>query len=240
MDPLDQHLVDAGAAWRQAQPEPPDLDRMIATLDRGRRRGFSSRFTFVFVAGLLLLAAVAAAPGVGAMLNQLRNGLPATATATASPSPTPSAPPASQPGPTPTATATALPTATPVPDPSSVSDAVRAATLVDAYEAALVAGQWQTAFDMLAPASPTHGTGVAAYEAERAPYYESVAGEYSVGTATRVTDGSQYDPLIDGADLSRAYLVEVAYPAMAGNNAGYEQFVVAPDTSGTWRIWPVR
>jgi hypothetical protein len=27
---------------------------------------------------------------------------------------------------------------------------------------------------------------------------------------------------------------------MSDNNAGYEQFVVAPVASGTWWIWPVR
>ena len=43
-----------------------------------------------------------------------------------------------------------------------------------------------------------------------------------------------------GADRAKAWLIQVDYPALAGNNAGYEQFVVAPDSGGTWRIWPVR
>ena len=53
-------------------------------------------------------------------------------------------------------------------------------------------------------------------------------------------DWTTYAPLTQGADLTQAYLIEVDYPALSGNNAGYEQFVVAPDTSGTLRIWPVR
>ncbi|HLO34947.1 MAG TPA: hypothetical protein VK194_02650, partial [Candidatus Deferrimicrobium sp.] len=116
-----------------------------------------------------------------------------------------------------------------------------ATALLDRYEAALVAGEWQTAFDMLAPASPTRGTGIAAYSAERAPYFTTVAGRYVIGTPTQqVPDWTTYAPLIDGAVVSRAYLVEVDYPAMKNNNAGYEQFVVAPDASGTWWVWPVR
>jgi hypothetical protein len=113
--------------------------------------------------------------------------------------------------------------------------------LIDSYEAALVAGKWQTAFDMLAPGSPTRGTALADYASERAAYYTSVAGRYTIGAPTRnVPDWTTYAPLIDGADVSRAYLVEVDYPALSGNNAGYEQFVVGPDASGKWWIWPVR
>jgi hypothetical protein len=82
--------------------------------------------------------------------------------------------------------------------------------------------------------------GLAAYAAERAPYYASVDGRYAIGAPTQVPDWSTYAPLIDGADLTRASLIEVDYPAMSNNNAGYEQFVVAPDASSRWWIWPVR
>ncbi|HLO34524.1 MAG TPA: hypothetical protein VK194_00515, partial [Candidatus Deferrimicrobium sp.] len=82
MDPLDQRLTDAGAAWRQSQPEPLSVDRLVAGLERRRSRTFSPRFAFVFATGLVLLAAVAAAPGVGSFLEGLRSGLPVAATAT--------------------------------------------------------------------------------------------------------------------------------------------------------------
>ena len=36
MDPFDQRLTDAGAAWRQSQPEPPDLNRIVARLEPRR------------------------------------------------------------------------------------------------------------------------------------------------------------------------------------------------------------
>jgi hypothetical protein len=229
MDPLDQRLTDAGAAWRTSQPEPPDLDRLVAGLAPRRSRAFSPRFAFVFVAGLLLLAAVAVAPGLGGIFEARNNGLPVAATST---------PTSTTPTPTPISTATPTLTAEPTSQPG---DLARAKALLESYEAALIAGEWQTAFDMLAPASPTRGMGAAAYAAERAPYYTSVAGRYTIGAPTQqVPDWTTYAPLIDGADLSRAYLIEVDYPALSGNNAGYEQFVVAPDASDIWRIWPVR
>ena len=232
MDPLDQRLIDAGAAWRQAQPDAPDLNRLVAGLERRRSRAFPSRFTFAFVAGLLVLSAIAVAPGVGSFLDRFRNGAPVTVVPTPSPSVAPSEPPATTPSPS----ASPSPSSTPLP-----SGPEAATALVDRYEAALVAGRWQTAFDLLAPASPTHGTGLTAYAAERAPFFQSVAGRYTIGAPTRdVPDWTAYAPLINGADTTRAYLVEVDYPALSGNNAGYEQFVVGPDASGTWWIWPVR
>lgn len=225
MDPLDQRLTDAGTAWRGSQPEPPDLDRLVAGLDRRRPRAFSPRLGFLFAAGLVLLGAVAVASGVGGIFQAPRNGLPVTPTST--PAPTTSQVPKT-PAPTPEAT-------------SQPSDGKQAAILLDSYEKALVAGKWQTAFDMLAPASLTREMGSAAYADERAPYYASVAGRYTIGAPTQqVPDWTTYSPLIEGADLSRASLIEVDYPELSNNNAGYEQFVVAPDASGTWWIWPVR
>jgi hypothetical protein len=226
MDPLDQRLTDAGTAWRQAQPEPPDLDPMVALLDRRRSRVFPSRLALVFVAGLLLLAAVAVAPGVGGIFR----GSTAVPPVTASASPVPTSVPSQ-------ATTTPAPTAS---APSQPSDVDRATALLDSYEAALVAGKWQTAFDMLAPTSLVRASAFSAYAAERAAYFESVAGRYTLGVPTRQVDWTSYAPLIAGADVSRAYLIEVDYPALSGNNAGYEQFVVAPDANANWRIWPVR
>ena len=229
MDPLDQRLTDAGDAWRQTQPEPPDLNRMIVALQRRRSGLFAGRLVYAFIAGLLLIAAVALAPGVGGFLNQFRP--PVTGVPTASPSATPSQTPAS-PAPTP---------ASPAPSPlASLSDRETATDLVNRYETALVAGNWQTAFDLLATSSPTHQAGLDAFASERAPYFVSVGGRYVIRDPASATDWATYGPLVAGADRSRAWLIEVDYPALSNNNAGYEQFVVAPDSGGTWRIWPVR
>ena len=229
MDPLDQRLTDAGIAWRQTQPEPPDLDPMIVALRRRGSGRFSGRLMFALVAALLLAAALAVAPGVGSLLQQVQPPVPVVA------SPSPSVPSSQAP-------ASAAPTpSSPAPSPSvSPNDRLTATDLVDRYETALVAGKWQTAFDLLAPTSLTREAGLDAFAAERAQYFVSVDGQWVIGSISNATDWESWGPTVAGAERSRAYLVEVDYPALSGNNAGYEQFVVAPDAGGTWRIWPVR
>jgi hypothetical protein len=228
MDPLDQRLTDAGLAWRRTQPEPPDLDRMVVALRRHRSGLFQGRLMFAFVATLLLAAAIAVAPGVGSFLQgQNHNPSPVVP---ASPSSTPGQPSARP----------SLPVS-PKPSPSvAASERQLASDLVDRYESALVAGKWQTAFDLLAPTSLTHDAGFASFEDERAAFFDSVNGRYTLSDPKRATDWASYGPLTTGADRTKAWLIQVDYPALAGNNAGFEQFVVAPDASGTLRIWPVR
>jgi hypothetical protein len=226
MDPLDQHLRNAGAAWRQSQPEPPDLDRMIVALRRERSGLVPRRLMFAFVATLLLAAALAVAPGIGSFLHQLQPSTPIVVAPT--PSPEPSQTPS-------------RPSTSPVPSPTaSASDSAVATDLVQRYESALVAGQWQTAFDLLAPTSLTHEAGLAQFSSERAAFFQSVKGRVTIGKPSPATDWASYGPVVTGADRTRAWLIEVDYPALSGNNAGFEQFVVAPDSGGTWRIWPVR
>lgn len=228
MDPLDQRLTDAGLAWRRTQPEPPDLDRMIVALRQRRSSLFQGRLMVTFLAGLLLVAAIAIAPGVGGFLQGNHSPAPIV----------PTAPPSTTPAPT-----VASPSPSTQPDPSASAvpgESVQAVELVRQYEDALVAAKWQVAFDMLGTTSPTHESGFASFKDERAAYFDSVRGRYTIGDPARVTDWTDYAPIVDGADRTRAWFIEVDYPALAGNNAGYEQFVVAPDTTGTWRIWPVR
>jgi hypothetical protein len=224
MDPLETRLTAAGSDWRDSQPQPPDLQLMVARLDARPRRGLGSRFAFVLVAGLLALSAIAAASGVGGLF---RTTPPAVQTAV----------PSSSPDPTPSASS---PIASPIPTgPSQGDDAAQATALLDGYEAALVAGDWQGAFDMLGPGTPARDAGSTTYASEREAFFRSVQGRYTIGSPTQeLPDWAT--PLIVGADRSRAYLLQVDYPALAGNNAGFEQFVVAPDAGGIWRIWPVR
>jgi hypothetical protein len=190
---------------------------------------------YAFVAGLLLAAALAIAPGLGAFVHPLQGPVPAAAT---SPSAIPSRAPVSH-EPTPVAAkptpAGHEPSGSTVPGPRAV-----ALDLVDRYEADLVAGRWSAAFGLLAPTSLTFEAGLDAFASERAAFFDSVDGRYTLGSPVRVRDWSGYESLVSGAVRSRAWLIEVDYPALSNNNAGYEQFVVAPDTTGTWRIWPVR
>jgi hypothetical protein len=228
MDPLDQRLTDAGLAWRRTQPEPPDLDRMVVALRRHRSGLFQGRLMYTFLAGLLLVAALAVAPGVGSFLQGNHSPAPTIPTTPPSATPAPTAP-------SPSVSTKPEPSAPAVP-----SDSDRAVELVHQYEDALVSAKWQVAFDLLGTTSLTHDAGFATFKDERAAYFDSVKGRYTVGDPARVTDWTDYAPLVQGADRTRAWLIEVDYPALAGNNAGYEQFVVAPDAGGTWRIWPVR
>lgn len=66
MDPVEQRLLDAGAAWRGARPESPAIEALVAGLDPGHRRPiWGSLWPRGAIAGLLLLAAgLAAAPAV--------------------------------------------------------------------------------------------------------------------------------------------------------------------------------
>src|SRR4051794_31868062 len=218
MDPLDQRLTDAGAHWRSAQPRPPDLDRLVAGLDRGRGRPFPFRLALV-AAGLIVLGALAVVPGAGGFLRGTDGTIPAMPTAAPSPTAGACGPDTACPSPS---TAASSPTAHP-------DDAAAAVAQVDRYEAALVAGDWQTAFDMLAPSSPTHEAGYAAYADERAAYYESVGERYVIGTPTPVDRGA-----------GPTFAIEVDYPALAGNNAGFDLFEVAQDSDGAWKITPSR
>jgi len=122
----------------------------------------------------------------------------------------------------------------------AVGDRRRARDMVDRYENALIAGDWEAAFELLSPTSLTREMGLEAFASERAAYFDSAGDRYVLADPARVSDWMDIAPLVVRAERPRAWLVEVTYPALAGNNAGYEQLVVAPDENGTWRIWPVR
>ena len=140
-------------------------------------------------------------------------------------------------------------------------DATKAGALVDAYEGALVAGNWREAWGMLSTADQAvwlSGDTSAVPLALRAQWGQpcrlrlrsglptSTAWPVATTCQCRLTmrPPSPSGPLV-WAPL-RAPISGVAlssgrdYPALAGNNAGWEMFLVAPDTNGDWRIWNVR
>ncbi len=154
----------------------------------------------------------------------------------------------------PTAPASASQPASPTLDAPSVApqagttqdpgDADKAAGLADNYERALVDGRWQAAWDMLSPADQALRGTFADYTSERSAYFHSVAGRYTLSAPTHdaavLTNWTSSPDLVRGADLSRAFIVQADYPALAGNNAGFEVLLVAPGSSGAWQIWVVR
>jgi hypothetical protein len=176
-----------------------------------------------FLVGLLISAALVAAPSVASSVHQLQIPAASAATDPATVITTRTVRGAAAP-----VVRQAAPPATPGPRDVAV-------TIVERYESALVAGDWSVAFDLLAATSLTHEAGFGTFAAERAAFFESVDGRYVIADPTRVTSWTGYGPTVNGAFRPRAWLTEVAYPALTGNNAGYEQFVVAPDASGAWK-----
>ncbi len=155
------------------------------------------------------------------------------------PTPAPPQPAPITPGPSFAAPATPLALGTPRPGDSAI-----ASSLATRYERALVAGQWQTAWDLLAPASQkVPYTDYANFVYERSAFFKSVAGRFVVKPpshdATALTSWvASLLPL--SANLDRAFLIEVDYPALVTNPAGWTMLLVAPDESETWKIWVLR
>jgi hypothetical protein len=119
-----------------------------------------------------------------------------------------------------------------------------AALVTDRYERALVDGRWQEAWDMLAPVDQVQRVTFGDYVYERKAYFQSVAGRYTLSAPTNdpaaLATWTSNAEFVQGADLARAFIVQADYPALAGNNAGYEVLLVAPVADGAWRIWEVR
>ena len=118
---------------------------------------------------------------------------------------------------------------------STAADVAAAAAAVDAYTRLLVQGDWSSAYAALAPASRAQWGSLANFKYERSAYFKSVAGRYTVVPAP-IDMGSIADWLPGtygtAIDASHAVLVEVDYPALAGNNAGYGLYLVAPGSAG--------
>jgi hypothetical protein len=135
------------------------------------------------------------------------------------------------------------PTISPVgltPAPSGAADA---AATVKAYIDALIRGDMPGAWAMLGAEAQSQIGSFADYSSERTAYFASVNGQYQLLDPANGPDLAKW--LTAGApasaDMSRAFAIEVDYPALAGNNAGYEVYLAAPEiASGTWRIWPLR
>lgn len=166
----------------------------------------------------------------------------------ASQGPQPSQPPV---GASPSAAASAIPTpspsaptsAAPTSSPSSSASAASAAVaIVDTYTNDLVKGDYAGAWALLAPDGPSRDLSFADWSSERALFFKSVAGRYTI-----LVSPSDVGPLATwlaspwsaSIDLARALVVEVAYPALAGNNAGYSVYIVNPTATGL-QIYDVR
>lgn len=113
---------------------------------------------------------------------------------------------------------------------------------MEQYTAALVRGDYATAYGMLSPETQGQWQSLADYVSERSAFFKTVAGRYvvqvwpsDVGPITNwLTDSNRAF-----IDLRHAVLVEADYPALALNNAGWELFIVSPGANGL-QIFQVR
>jgi len=102
----------------------------------------------------------------------------------------------------------------------------------------------------LAPEQQVHRVSYKLFAQERSEFFKSVKGRYRITAPSHnadeirkwfVPDNFPAAPIYPATpDYDRAFLVQVDFPAMAGNNAGFEVLLAAPDTSQHWFLWEVR
>lgn len=125
--------------------------------------------------------------------------------------------------------------------PSAGEDAAQATSTAIAYLDALVAAQYADAWQLLSPDAQRQDGSLQAFSSERAAFYAQAGGEYTLSAPDRTAAAiGQWLPRDFHGDTERASVLRVDHPALSGNNAGWEMFVVAPDVDGAWRIWVAR
>lgn len=118
------------------------------------------------------------------------------------------------------------------------------------YLERLVAHDFAGAWLLLGDEERAHRGSEAAFADERKAFFTSAGSEFTLSVPTHdlaaiwawviPENPPSATPNLAGPDYDRAFLVEVDYPALAGNNAGWEVLLVAPDPTGAWRIWQLR
>jgi hypothetical protein len=158
-------------------------------------------------------------------------------------SPSPSASPSAAPTalPAPTATPSPTQTATPTPLPTGVPGAL---AFVQAYEDALLTGNFDQAWSMIAPGSMAGAT-LDSYTAERTAFLQTSGKGYAVVAnppdSMPLAGWLNGQPFAAQIDQAHAVLVKVTWTALADNNAGWEMWVVNPVSGGAgWELYEVR
>jgi hypothetical protein len=146
--------------------------------------------------------------------------------------------------------------AAPTLDPAKVAagqprpgDAALAVDVARRYEDAVAARKWDAAWALLAPEQQAMRTSREEFADERGAFMTSTGGVYVARPPTH--DPAEIRRWVVPEDLTRpiypvtpdydrAFLVEVDFPRLAGNNAGWEMLLVAPIKDGSWFIWVIR
>ncbi len=214
--------------------------------------------SFANAAAGLLLAVAAAAVVLAAVASRVPGsvgGPVASETATPTAEVTASATPVddahSGPWPTPpiepsaSASETASPSLSSQETPSA-EDTQAARDFLDRYLANLVAGRYADAYAMLAPSMASQGS-LATFTRNQTEWFHANGGRYTITAWPKgvipiadwiAPNASPYD--MTSIDLRHAVLLEVDYPALAGNNAGWEMYIVNRTASGSLEIYQVR
>lgn len=129
-------------------------------------------------------------------------------------------------------------------------DAATAAELAARFENAVAAQDWAAAWALLPPELKAAQGAFDDFAADRSAFWNATGGVYRAS-----------DPRHDPAEIrrwvvpdnypaagvfpatpnyDRAFLVRVDFPRLAGNNAGWEELLVAPLADGRWFIWVLR
>jgi hypothetical protein len=120
------------------------------------------------------------------------------------------------------------------------SDAEMASLVARAYVEELIAGRYADAWTRLAPRSQALWGSVEPYARERAAFYRGAGPEYrlSAPDSSEAALAAWLPAGFDG-DRLRASVLELEYVRISGP-AGLSVLVVAPDATGSWRIWIAR
>lgn len=129
--------------------------------------------------------------------------------------------------------------------PEATADSAIAQDLATDYADALLTDRMADAWALLAPESHARFADDAArFAVERRMYLRAADGQLEVGPATqdptllaRVSKRLGTEPAID---TDRAWVIELDYPTLAWAPSPDDLLLVAPDATGTWRLWWVR
>lgn len=178
--------------------------------------------------------------------------LPASTTQPGSTSSLPTAS-STTPGVTATATASESPGASPTNSPSvtpsagSQVDLEMARFLAAEYETARAGGDWQAAWALLSPFSQRMIGSISDFEAIQDAYNQSGGSTFELAEPSRDPDllseaflGEPYRDMLTTADPSRAHLVFINHPDVAGASAASTAIIVAPVEGQGWMVWIAR
>ena len=119
----------------------------------------------------------------------------------------------------------------------------QATALVDRYQRDLVNGAFEDAWSLLAPHTRSLYGSVAAFATERRAFLKWAGSTFRlIPEPTKVAPIEVWLGATGGADIDPAHavIVEVDYPAVAGNNSGWELYLAAPGSGGALELWMVR